>query len=124
MFECFRQNICLIFCNYNCIDNIQDILLFKEPRRQVYLQRVCIFLPPPPLISQCTRLWNVPGVGCIKIVRTYRRFAICDDSASSHTQRLRAVHKPHRMRTKKSDSDSDSYAPHFPLFCSHKSFKP
>ena len=32
-----------------------------EPRRQVYLQRVGLFLPPPSLISQCTRLYDVPG---------------------------------------------------------------
>ena len=36
-------------------------ILLKEPRRQVHLQRVGLFLPPPPLISQCTRLYDVPG---------------------------------------------------------------
>ena len=29
--------------------------------RQVYLQRVGLFLPPPSLICQCTRLYDVPG---------------------------------------------------------------
>ena len=53
----------------------------------------------------------MPGVGCIKIVRTYRRFAICDDSALSHTQRLRAVHKPHREHAKMSDSDAPPLPP-------------
>ena len=27
----------------------------------VYLQRISLYLPPPSLISQCTRLHNVPG---------------------------------------------------------------
>ena len=35
----------------------------KEPRRQVYLQGVDLFLPSPLLISQCMRLYDVglPG---------------------------------------------------------------
>ena len=39
----------------------------KEPKRQVYLQRLGLFLPPLPLISLCTRLYDV-GLPCTRNV--------------------------------------------------------
>ena len=48
------------------------ISLLKEPRRQVYLQRVGLFLPPPPQISQCTRLYYVPGTYNVGLPIQYR----------------------------------------------------
>ena len=44
----------------------------KEPRRQVYLQRVALFLPPPSLISQCTRLYRLPGTHNVGLPIQYR----------------------------------------------------
>ena len=44
----------------------------KEPSRQVKLQRVGLFLPPPSLISQCTRLYDVPGTYDIGLPTQYR----------------------------------------------------
>ena len=48
------------------------ILLLKEPRRQVHIQRVGLFLPPPTLISQCTRLYDVPGTHNVGLPTQYR----------------------------------------------------
>ena len=48
------------------------IYLLKEPSRQVYLQRVGLFLPPPPLISQCTRLYDVNGTHNVDLATQYR----------------------------------------------------
>ena len=42
----------------------------KCTRRQVYRQRV--FLPPPPLMSQCTRLYDVPGTHNVGLPTQYR----------------------------------------------------
>ena len=44
----------------------------KEPRRQVCLQHVGLFLPPPSLISQCTRLCDVPGTHNVGLPTQYR----------------------------------------------------
>ena len=44
----------------------------KEQRRQVYLQRVCLFLPPPSLISQCTHLHDVPRTHNVGLPTQYR----------------------------------------------------
>ena len=48
------------------------IYLLKEPRRQVYLQRVGLVLPPPTLINQCTRLCDVPGTQNVGLPIQYR----------------------------------------------------
>ena len=42
--------------------------------RQVYLQRVGPFLPPPPLRSQCTRLYDIglPGTHNVGLPAQYR----------------------------------------------------
>ena len=44
----------------------------KEPRRQVYLQRVGLFISPPMLISQCTRLCDVPGTHNVGLSTQFR----------------------------------------------------
>ena len=47
---------------------------FIESRTQVpvYLQLVGLFLPPPTLISQCTRLYDVPGIHNVGLPTQYR----------------------------------------------------
>ena len=48
--------------------------VLKEPRKQVgiYLQRESLFLPPSSLISQCTRLYDVPGTHNVSLPTQYR----------------------------------------------------
>ena len=44
----------------------------KKPKKQVYIQRLGLFLPPPLLISQCTRLYDVPDTHNVGLHTQYR----------------------------------------------------
>ena len=75
----------------------------KEPRRQIYLQRVGLFLPPPTLISQCTRLCDVGLHGTQNVgLPTQYRFNV--GSASHPIAGSMAVNRIRRWPTIETES--------------------